>query len=389
MFVKNRLINRICPICAGYALLTFQINGPPSGRGHMTGIRGSNPVTCIIPDSTLWNTINMNTIPQQKWHDYEKPDVENLGLIFPWLNKRKSDDLITSTRVTTHPLQIFWGMPNRFFLDIEDSEDISCDLCGLTTKKVVKNFFRRPYGISYDNTWSIHPLSPHRLVKENNLPVKLKSNVITYRHYPEFTNRYLTEKSSPALNISHFYDARLYFRKNPKKFSLWIFGYDLDNAKAQCWYECTVPIYLNFDDKSRELFEDCVNNLVYTSEYIVQKLSLAIKPILTGKEPNEIIVRYWKETENQFFDTLNNIYSVLDNPQEIDQIKRSWLQFLRNRALSLFDQYAQTQLIIDIPKAKRVIKERRNLSRFTGENTKKVISLLGLLMKDSIEEKKP
>ena len=389
MFVKSRLLNHICPICAGYALLTFQINGPPSGRGHMTGIRGSNPVTCVIPDSTLWNTINMNIIPQEKWPYDEKPDMENLDLIFPWLKKRTSDDLIKSTRINSHPLQIFWGMPNRFFLDIEDSDSISCDLCGHITHKVVKKFFRKPYGISYDETWSIHPLSPHRFIKEKNLPVKLKSNLITYRYYPEFTNLYHTKNSSPSLNIAHFYDSRHYFRKKPKKFSLWIFGYDMNNAKAQCWYESTLPIFEHFDDKSRELFESCVNNLVHTSEYVVQILSSAIKPVLAGKEPGEISDRFWKETESRFFDTLDTIYPVLDNPQEINRIKLSWLEFLRNKAKSLFDQYTQTELIVDIQKADMIIKERRNLLLFTGEKTKKIILLLGLLMNDSKGDKKP
>ncbi|NLW75033.1 MAG: type I-E CRISPR-associated protein Cse1/CasA [Methanomicrobiales archaeon] len=389
MFVKSRLINNVCPVCAGYALLTFQINGPPSGRGHMTGIRGSSPVTCVIPDSTLWNTINMNVIPQQKWPHYEKPDLANLQLIFPWLKTRTDNDVITSTLVQSHPLQVFWGMPNRFFLDIEDSDIFSCDLCGRTSNRVVKKFFRKPYGISYDETWSIHPLSPHRLIKEKNLPVKLKSNLITYRHYPNFTNLYKSEKSSPALNITHFYDAKFNLRKNSKKFSVWIFGYDMDNAKAQCWCECTLPIYEHLNDKSREIFESCVNNLVHTSEHVLQTLSSAIKSVLSGKDPGEITDRFWKETETQFFDTLDTIYPVLDKPVEIDLIKRTWLKFLRNQAKSLFDQYTQTELILDTNKAEKIIKERRNLLIFTGENTKKVISLLGLLMNDSKKEKKP
>jgi CRISPR system Cascade subunit CasA len=111
--------------------------------------------------------------------------------------------------------------------------------------------------------------------------------------------------------------------------------------------------------------------------------------VLSGKDPGEITDRFWKETETQFFDTLDTIYPVLDKPVEIDLIKRTWLKFLRNQAKSLFDQYTQTELILDTNKAEKIIKERRNLLIFTGENTKKVISLLGLLMNDSKKEKKP
>ncbi|MDD3574955.1 MAG: hypothetical protein PHD71_07975 [Methanospirillum sp.] len=111
--------------------------------------------------------------------------------------------------------------------------------------------------------------------------------------------------------------------------------------------------------------------------------------MLSGKDPGEITERFWKETEPRFFDALDNVYPVLDKPVEIDQIKRTWLEFLRNQAKSLFDQYTQTELILDISKAEKIIKERRNLLIFTGKNTKKVISLLGLLMNDSKKEKKP
>jgi CRISPR system Cascade subunit CasA len=167
----------------------------------------------------------------------------------------------------------------------------------------------------------------------------------------------------------------------------------MDNAKARCWYESRMPIYLVDDEKKRELFENIVSNLVFTAEYVLQSLAGSIKDAISGhgskgKEPVDLRSRFWNETEELFYATLDRLFVSLGDVEQIDQIKREWFRMLIRHSVEFFDHYTQVSLISDLNDPKRVVDARIKFKKFTGENTKKVISLLGLLMKDSMEEKK-
>lgn len=383
IFVKKNLINQICPFCAAQALFTFQLNGPPSGRGYFTGIRGSNPITCIIPGTTLWKTIYQNILPEMAWRHCEKPDTIDLTLIFPWLGTIRSKEIMPRISIEdVHPLQIFWGMPNRFYLHFESSRDVTCDLCGKKADISVREFFRKPYGIGYDDTWGIHPLTPHQQFSGIQVASRLKPEKFSYRHYPDLTQRVSTAQTSPALVITHYNQMANYCRSSIEKVQLWSFGFDMDNAKANCWYESRIPVFMGLDEKYQTLLENRIQHLVQTAEYVQQKLSSAVKSVLSGKEPGIIKIRYWSESEPVFYTTLEKVVHSLQDIEETNQIKLLWLQNLRNLALSLFDEYTQVDLILDLQNAKDIIKERRNLGRFTGKNGKKIRTLLGLLIND-------
>jgi hypothetical protein len=75
--------------------------------------------------------------------------------------------------------------------------------------------------------------------------------------------------------------------------------------------------------------------------------------------------------------------------KQTDSIKREWLRMLVRYSVGLFDHYTQVSLINNLNDPKRVVQARMNFRRFTGENTKKVISLLGLLRNGTNGEKKP
>lgn len=386
MFVKNSSINQICPLCAAQAIFTFQLNGPTSGRGHYSGIRGSNPITCVIPGPTLWKTVYLNVLPTRVWSCSEIPDTIDISNIFPWLGDIRTKEKYPGTSIQdVHPLQVFWGMSNRFYLNLESSGDAVCDLCGKKSDVIIREFSRKPYGINYDDTWGIHPLTPHQKMNGILVPGRLKPEKITYRHYPDLTHFVSSENNSPALIVTHYNKIANSHKSSMKKIQLWSFGFDLDNAKAKCWYECRIPVFVGLEDEDQAVFENRINNLVQTAEYIQQKLSAAIKPILLGKEPDIIKNRYWNESESVFFETVEKLFTSLDDVEATNQIKKSWLQYLRQIALSLFDEYTQVSMIQNLQNAEVVVKERRNLMRFTGEKGKKIRTLLGLLM-DSKQE---
>ncbi|ABD41120.1 CRISPR-associated protein, Cse1 family [Methanospirillum hungatei JF-1] len=395
-FVKRDTVKQMCPSCAAMALFTLQVNGPGGGAGHKTGLRGGGPLTSVILGETLWETVWLNIIPSIKFFgDAIAKQKKSMDMIFPWFGKiRLSDKKEKTGVIDVNPLQMFWGMGRRILLDFEDKPVGACDVCGLASSATVLTYHTKPHGVDYDETWDNHTLTPYYLDKEVYRPIHLQPGGITYRNFMGLIIPDSSRNIKVSRTVTNFQNNIIRLkRKSFKKVRLWSFGYDMDNAKARCWYESRMPIYLLDDEKKRELFENIVSNLIFTAEYVLQSLAGSIKDAISGhgnkgKEPVDLRSRFWNETEELFYATLDRLFFSLGNVEQIDQIKREWYRMLVGHSVLLFDYYTQVSLISDLNDPKSVIDARIKFKKFTGENTKKVISLLGLLMKDSMEEKK-
>ncbi|MBP9008710.1 MAG: type I-E CRISPR-associated protein Cse1/CasA [Methanospirillum sp.] len=395
-FVKRDTVKQMCASCAAMALFTLQVNGPGGGAGHKTGLRGGGPLTSVILGKTLWETVWLNIIPSIKFYgDVIPKEKKGMDMIFPWFGKiRLSDNKEKTGVIDVNPLQMFWGMGRRILLDFEDKPVGACDVCGLASSATVLTYHTKPYGVDYDETWDNHTLTPYYQDKDVYRPIHLQPGGITYRNFMGLIIPDSSRNIKVSRSVTNFQNNIIRLkRKSFEKVRLWSFGYDMDNAKARCWYESRMPIYLVDDEKKRELFENIVSNLVFTAEYVLQSLAGSIKDAISGhgskgKEPVDLRSRFWNETEELFYATLDRLFVSLGDVEQIDQIKREWFRMLIRHSVEFFDHYNQVSLISDLNDPKRVVDARIKFKKFTGENTKKVISLLGLLMKDSMEEKK-
>lgn len=395
-FVKRETVNQMCPSCVAMALFALQVNGPGGGAGHKTGLRGGGPLTSVILGKTLWETVWLNVIPSNKFFgDLIPEEKKDMNLIFPWFGKiRLSDNKEKTGIIDVNPLQMFWGMGRRILLDFEDKPIGVCDVCGLEDSATVLTYHTKPHGVDYDETWDNHTLTPYYQDKEVYRPIHLQPGGITYRNFMGLIIPDSSRNIKVSRTVTNFQNNIIRLkRKSFNKIRLWSFGFDMDNAKARCWYESRMPMYIIDDEKKKHFFENVVSNLVFTAEYVLQSLAGSIKDAVfgqnsKGKEPVDLRTRFWNETEELFYTTLDRLFVSLSDDEQIDQIKREWFRILIRHSVELFDHYTQVSLINSLKDPKEVVAARMKFKRFTGENTKKVISLLGLLMKDSKGEKK-
>jgi len=396
-FVKRETVQQMCPSCAAMALFTLQVNGPGGGAGHKTGLRGGGPLTSVILGKTLWETVWLNVIPSNKFFgDVDLEEKKSMDKIFPWFGKiRHSENKDKTGVIDVNPLQMFWGMGRRILLDFEEKPVGACDVCGLDASATVVTYHTKPHGIDYDETWDNHTLTPYYQDKEVYRPIHLQPGGITYRNFLGLIIPDTSRNIRVSRNVTNFQNNIIRLkRKSFDKVRLWSFGFDMDNAKARCWYESRMPIYIVDEEKKREIFENNVSNLVFTAEYVMQSLAGSIRDAVTGhdgkgKEPGDLRIRFWNETEELFYSALDRLFVSLDDMKQTDSIKREWLRMLVRYSVGLFDHYTQVSLINNLNDPKRVVQARMNFRRFTGENTKKVISLLGLLRNGTNGEKKP
>lgn len=248
-FVKRDTVNALCTECAAMALLTMQINAPAGGAGHRTSLRGGGPLTTLVISAdegarTLWKDLWLNVRQQSVFlaqgGDPEKVDA---AFTFPWLVDiaRLQPEKGEFSPLQAHPAHVFWAMPRRIRLDFSSGKAGACDLCGTYCPNRVTHYVTRNYGLNYKGAWN-HPLSPYYENKPGEwLPLHPQPGGYGYRHWlPWVLGSSRQGKSQrPASVVSDF----LAHRQSAGQFRLWAFGYDMENMKARCWYESTLPLF--------------------------------------------------------------------------------------------------------------------------------------------------
>ena len=274
-FIKRGSVEKLCPSCAMLALLTLQINAPSGGQGHRTSLRGGGPLTTLVilgdtePPSAcrLWNDLWLNVLDLEAFP--ENTSGKNAAHdIFPWLAKTrtsaKGDRTEKTTPMDTHMLQSYWGMPRRIRIDWQEERSGQCDLCHVESKQMVCSYVTKNNGINYAGGWQ-HPLSPYRFNKGEWLPQHLQPGGASYRDWLGMVAD-MEGKSRTAQVVSCYRDGR---KLPEEQFRLYVFGYDMDNMKARCWYETKFSLFtINSESFSAEVqdliaaAEECANTLL-------------------------------------------------------------------------------------------------------------------------------
>lgn len=386
-FLKRGTVNQICRTCCAMALFTLQTNAPGGGRGHRTSLRGGGPLTTLVTGRNLWETVWLNILTRAQFEQLGNAAKTADHDRFPWMGPtRTSEQNEVTTPVDVHPAQIFFGMPRRIRIDFDNPGTGTCDLCGCASDILVSRYRTKDSGVNYKGGWK-HPLSPYYHPKnaDEPLPRHGQADGISYRNWLGFVQNDADSRTQPAITVHVFRNERQRDIIDQLGYSvpLWAFGYSMDNMKACCWNESTMPL-IHVDDDVRERYEGAITALIKTADLVAASTRGCIRKALFGERRDaggdipEINSRFWQETESAFYEILYALRDAMQEKQaDTTSLKLKWLDALYKEAIALFDEYSQAESI-EVADPRRIALERRKLRNYSSARNKKIRDALAL-----------
>ncbi len=385
-FVKRNTVTAMCPDCVATALLTLQVNAPAGGAGHRTSLRGGGPLTTLVvesPTQSLWRNLWMNVRPLDEFLDQAScgdPQRADAHFKFPWLASTTAIQKAgTDTQpAQVHPFHVYWAMPRRIRLNFSKTQAGHCDICGRHSERLVSEYVTKPQGLNYKGNW-LHPLSPYYENKGDWLPVHPQPGGFSYRHWLAWVygSDDGKKKIRPATLVHVAISDRRKFHGRQKP-SLWVFGYDMDNMKARCWYETVFPLYdLNALDRdaTREVL-GIVAKRIEASEQAAFYLRQAVRQALFGEgeargDFGHVDQMFWDATTQPFFVQLESLFRQVheaghldaDDTEQTQRLGMAWRDVLCREALRLFDRDLVGAAPISQVEPRRVSEAHHQLQR--------------------------
>jgi len=391
-FIKRDGLRQLSPELAAAALFSLQLNAPSGGQGHRTSLRGGGPLTTLVqidprqPDASLWRSLWLNVLDWSRFSgrfDCEQPQ-QPCADIFPWLAATRTSNLkaggVSTTLEDVHPLQMYWGMPRRIRLDFAHTTNGDCDLGGPGGDALLCGYHTKNFGINYDGPWQ-HPLSPHYFDKQGTpMPLHASPAGLQYRHWLGLVQS--GPKSSAARVVSRFFGER---RDFSGQFSLWAFGYDMDNMKARGWHEARLPLYPLPDPTALQSFENNVAMLVEAAVEVRGYLQSAVKqawfkrPGDAKGDTGAIDLAFWRASEADFYAALDSLHAALTSGAESvearEALRKRWYDDLRGCAKAQFDHWA-TRGDASADNLQRIALARRTLlGKLNGKPLRKKLDI--------------
>lgn len=386
-FVKRDQQAGFCEGCVATALFTLQTNAPSGGSGHRTGLRGGGPMTTLLmlePSASLWQKLWLNVLPQDHQEGYGAPAPDNAAVL-PWLAPtRLSDKGRATLPEDASPLQAYWGMPRRIRLETENRLAGVCSLCGGPSEGLIRYYRTKNYGVNYEGTW-YHPLTPYRRdPKMEKPPLSLKGQQggLGYRHWLGLLWQDDDSGYEAAQITALFNDGRAVEVGDSGQdgIGLWCFGFDMDNAKARCWYEHRFPV-MAIKRVYQEDFLARVSELIASAKEVVGLLRSQIKAAWFERPKDAkgsmamVDQSFWQATEEVFYKQLEILLRQPENNRYMSpDVAGQWLHALRHHAWALFDHWV-LEGNPEQMNMKRIIRARNQL---TGKLSNKKTMLKSL-----------
>lgn len=355
-FIKRQQVQQLCPDCAAAALFTLQLNAPAGGAGNRTSLRGGGPLTTLLvapPDAqgprSLWHTLWLNVMLAGPFHrlngelDHDQPHQR-----MPWLRPIRDiqSDGGSTAPAQVHPLHVYWSMPRRIRLDWTQSHSGECHICRRSSDRLVRQYTARPQGLNYKGPWR-HPLSPYYHAKDGLLPMHPQPGGLGYRHWLGLVLGMQNDKRQvePAGVLRALMQDSLLDRSGVAP-ALWAFGFDMDNAKARCWYEATMPVFALADssDADRRQLRDDVTSWINGADLAAAYLRGAVKDAWFSGDArgdfSHVDAAFWSQTERSFYQLLQTRVDALRDGRADDGLvaAQQWRAVLAQAALHLFDR---------------------------------------------------
>lgn len=346
-FIKRGFVDGLCPACAGSALLTLQINAPSGGQGHRTSLRGGGPLTTLLVDTTLWKSLWLNVLPTKDFDDSSGADATKTepAARFPWMDKVRGDR--PTTPEDTHPLHVYWAMPRRIHLDTETATHGTCSICGAASEQLITSYKTKNYGFDYKNGWK-HPLSPHTTNKDGeHLPEHAQPGGVRYKHWLGFVQEVEALNKQQAGVVQYFIDNRQGYLSDQGQapdLRLFAFGYDMDNMKARCWYEGTMPLILvekAYKKDYQTAAQQAITAASKATEFLRMALRNALRTNADVKYDASILAaaetQWWSDTEPEFYAFLYAVRDALLTGTPLNAAKVQWWKCLQKHTLRVFN----------------------------------------------------
>jgi CRISPR system Cascade subunit CasA len=378
LLVKAGLVEVLSRSAAAIALLTLQTMAPAGGSGHRTSLRGGGPLTTLVVPTrpaTLWHRLWANVPPSGP---PAKP--AEFPRIFPWLapTRLSNKEGRTTTPEDVDWRQAFFGMPRRIRLNFEPNVDRRpCNLTGAIDDVIVRTYRTRPHGANYDAWGGIHPLTPHYRTKAGDpirYPVHGQGGHIGYRQWVSMLYGAKDGLREPAQCVSLFVASRADdLPRADRSFRLMAAGYDMDNMKARAFTEAETPDIV-IPRGNSEVLAEKAKDFVAAATEVARVLSQAVKIALYGEDADVGVDttplttardRFWADTNDRFFDTLNNCSLLAAKDITGDAaapIAHIWRASMERAALAIFDDMVPIQVTL-AGDLKRVVEGRRFLVR--------------------------
>lgn len=392
-FIKRGQVQALCPHCAALALFNLQLNAPAGGVGHRTGLRGGGPLTTLLVTQSmpgepraLWHSLWLNVRDRAAFlGESGDPSKTALHFSFPWTADvsalQKTDGATAPAQV--HPAHAYWSMPRRIRLDLDNVAAGDCDLCGRPSERLVRHYVTRNYGLNYKGAWN-HPLSPYYESKEGWLPLHPQPGGIGYRHWLGWVLGQQTDKKKLRSATMVSYSLSRLTRRLPDRLRLWAFGFDMDNAKARCWYEATLPLY-GLADCEPDTYEELkaeVNHWLAGAEQAVSYLRNAVKDAWFSAEARGdfsfIDASFWSRTEPAFYLRLRQRIEAARQAVSVNRLEaaEAWRGELNAAARALFDDVFVGAGPVERQKPERVARARHQLEiNLAGPKLREILGL--------------
>lgn len=268
-------------------------------------------------------------------------------LSFPWLGpiseiQAEKGELSPSQ---VHPAQLYWAMPRRIHLKTIVRAIGHCAGCGRPSDQLISHYSAKNYGLNYVGDWN-HPLSPSYYdTKKGWLPMHPQPDGLGYKHWLGWVLGATTDKSATrpaqvvdrAIGLSH--------RQTGGQLRLWAFGYDMDNMKARCWYESTLPLYglADCERETRQRIQAEVSRWLAGAGLASSCLRGAVKDAWFSAnargEFGHVDAAFWSATELPFYRHLQSLIeaarTAIDQPEL--PTREAWHATLVREAMRLFD----------------------------------------------------
>jgi CRISPR system Cascade subunit CasA len=209
---------------------------------------------------------------------------------------------------------------------------------------LIRQYETKNYGLNYKGAWD-HILSPYYETKEGWLPLHPQPGGFGYRHWLPWVMCLSADKKRqrPARVVDYLREHR--GRAVKGQLRLWAFGFDMDNMKARCWYESTLPLYALADcGKEAQInVENEVSVWLAGAEIAAYFLRGAVKDAWFGADArgdfSAIDASFWSATEAAFYRQLKTLIEVAREDSEADPlpVREAWHQHLAQTCRHLFD----------------------------------------------------
>lgn len=297
---------------------------------------------------------------------------ENLAATLPWRGATRNSASKPAEETTpqdVNPLQAYWSMPRRIRLDFAHPQSGQCDVCGEVGNHLIAQYQTKNYGTNYGGHWQ-HPLTPYRF---ETLPISAKGGKARngYRHWAAMTLG--GEKPEPvAAQVIANYHIQKFHKLNKMAARVWAFGFDMDNMKAECWYESTLPVITHADGQIA--LQKKIQPLLDVAEEAAKLLNGAVRSAW-GIDKSEPAVgqSLWHASESVFYSVLRDIAQAPDLVDvTLAPYYQKWLLFIYNVTLNSFDEWVlssaiEEQDMFGVISAREQLAKNPNMSKLTRD----------------------